>query len=447
VLARALALCLLTLCLIPTCLLAPPAAAHPLLPADRDAAAGRRRRLATALGDGYALLFAQPFTDVLQPRQEGNFLYVTGVREPGGLILLAGAKTTGFRQVPETKNGEGAGTPERARLYLPEMGARGRQFMALDFAPDAATAKKLGLATHALPRRHRPFAVVLAKLLPQGATLRIPRYRGGDDAFVRERKRKLVTDFGRARPDVKIEDLDALTTPMRAVKDATELAHLRRAIAITVDAFHAAVPVIRAGRSEADIEAAMMSVVRESGARAGFPFVVGSGRDAARPHYFWNNKTLPANSLVVVDAGAAVQRYSADITRTFPTSATFSERQRFVYAAVLEAQQAAIDQVRPGATLADVHKAAKRVLQKYKLAQFFIHGTSHHVGLDVHDPTARGALRAGMTITVEPGVYILAEKFGVRIEDIVLVTQDGHEVLTAALPKRPDAIEALLAPK
>jgi len=413
--------------------------AHPVLPADRDAATNRRQRLATSLGKEYALLFAQPFTDILQPRQQGNFLYLTGVREPGGLLLLAGGKTAGF------DSGEGAGTPAPALLYLPAMTDRGRQFMALDFAPDAATEKLLGIMARELPRRHRPFAIVLAKLLPRDAVLRIPRYRSGDDVAVRERKSKLVANLGRARPDIKIDDLDPLTVPMRAIKDATEIAHLRRAIAITTGAFEAAAPTIRTGGTEADVESALVGFIRRNSGQPGFPFVVGSGRDAARPHYFQNEKPLTPGSLVVIDAGAAFQRYSADVTRTFPVSGKFSKRQRFIYAAVLEAQLAAIEAVRPGATLGQVHKAAVLVLRRHKLAQHFIHGTSHHVGLDVHDPTPRGPLKPGMTITVEPGVYILDEALGVRIEDIVLVTKNGAEVLTAALPKELDAVERFLA--
>jgi len=414
---------------------------HPVAPEDRNAAQLRRQRLIATLGNEYALLFAQPFTDVSQPRQHGDFVYLTSVREPGGLLLLAGQKTPGF------DSGAGAGTPERALLYLPTLGARARQFMALDFAPDATTRERLGLSLRALPRRHRPFAVVLATLLPKDATLRLPRYRSGDDSLVRERKTNLLAALRRARPDIKIADLDPLTAPMRAIKDATELAHLRQAIAITVGAFEAAVPEIRAQGSEAAIDGAMLGFIRRRGAYPAFPFVIGSGRDAARPHYFLNRKPLPANSLVVIDAGAAVERYAADITRTFPISGRFSARQRTVYDAVLQAQRAAIGTVRPGVTLNEVHKAAKQVLDELQLGAYFIHGTSHHVGLDAHDPTPAGPLAAGMTITVEPGVYILAERIGVRIEDIVLVTEDGCEVLTNALPTKASAVERFLARK
>jgi Xaa-Pro aminopeptidase len=188
-----------------------------------------------------------------------------------------------------------------------------------------------------------------------------------------------------------------------------------------------------------------MAVVRGAGARPSFPFVVGAGRNAAIPHYFANDAPMPADGLVVIDAGAAYRRYAADITRTFPISGKFTAEQGRVYDAVLEAQLAGIAAVRPGASFRDIHKAARDTLDKHGLAEYFIHGTSHHVGLDAHDPGPTRPLRPGMTLTVEPGVYILDKRIGVRIEDIVLVTETGCEVLSRGLPKKRDDIERLLA--
>jgi Xaa-Pro aminopeptidase len=146
----------------------------------------------------------------------------------------------------------------------------------------------------------------------------------------------------------------------------------------------------------------------------------------------------------VIDAGGSVDRYATDITRTFPVNGRFAPRQREIYEAVLRAQLAGIAAVKPGVTLQQVDAAARGVLKEAGLDAFFIHATCHHVGLDVHDP-GPPLLAAGMTITVEPGVYIPAERLGVRIEDVVLVTADGAEVLSEAFPKDPDAIERLLA--
>jgi len=409
---------------LPLLLLAALAAAHPLAAEDRDAAARRREKLRRSLDGAWALVFAQPFTDILHPRQEGHYLYLTGVREPGGVLLLG---------------------PRDEILLLPDLGPRGTQFFGHGFLPDQKTAKRLGLETRALPRKAEGLAGALSGLLPEKARLFVPAYPGGDGALVRERRRRTLEALEKRRPDVAIEDLDPALGAMRAKKDGTELAHLRRAVAITESAFRAALPAIRPGKRESDVESALLRAVRGAGARPSFPFVVGGGRNAAIPHYFENDAPLPAGGLVVVDAGAAHRRYAADVTRTFPVSGTFTDEQRKVYGAVLEAQRAGIAAVKPGASFRDVDRAARAVLRRHGLAKHFIHGTSHHVGLDAHDPGPTDALRPGMTLTVEPGVYILEEELGVRIEDVVLVTTDGCDVLSKGLPKAADAIEKLLA--
>jgi len=415
-------------------LLALPALAHPVADRDRDAVAARRTRLMESIGGDYALLLAQPFSGVSQPRQEGDFLYLTAVREPAGALLLAGKGSAGLLEEKPA-----------ALLFLPDLAPRTAQFMAADFLPDDETGKLLGIAVRPIPRRPTPFALALAARLPPNATLRIPRYRGGDHAPLRDRKRKILDDLKRSRPDLKIADLDPLVARMRAVKEPLEVQHLQRAIDISIAAFGVAAHEIRDGGSEAAVEVALLGSIRRGGGRPAFPFVVGSGRDAARPHYFRNANRLAPGSLLVIDAGAAFKRYAADITRTYPVAGRFTERQREVYTAVLEAQKAAIASVRPGTSFAAIDRVARNVLKKRGLAQHFIHGTCHHVGLDVHDPGPSKKLMAGMTLTVEPGVYILKERLGVRIEDIVHVTAYGCVVLTAALPKEIDAVETFLA--
>ncbi|MHC4939192.1 MAG: aminopeptidase P N-terminal domain-containing protein [Planctomycetota bacterium] len=407
---------------LPILLLAGAAFGHPLADADRDAAKRRRDELRKRVGADYALVFAQPFTDILQPRQEGNFLYLTGVLEPGGVLLLG---------------------PETEILFLPQLGRAGAQFYGHEFHPDETTAKRLQLAIRGIPRGRGKLTAALAELLPKDARLRIPRYRGGDQATVRERRRRLLDELTKARPDLSVLDLGPTLRAMRVIKDELELAHLRKAIAITEQAFRDALPAIRPGGHEAEVESALMATVRRAGARPSFPFVVGSGRNGAIPHYFTNDS--PLEGVLVIDAGAAHRRYAADITRTFPVSGKFTAEERKIYDAVLEAQLAGIAAVKPGASFRDVHKAARESLTKHGLAQYFIHGTSHHVGLDAHDAGPTKKLEPGMTFTVEPGVYMLEKKIGIRIEDVVLVTKDGCEVLSKGLPKRADEIEKLLA--
>jgi Xaa-Pro aminopeptidase len=272
----------------------------------------------------------------------------------------------------------------------------------------------------------------------------VPGYAGRDVAAVRELRANALRALAETRPDVQVADLHPALMLMRAVKEPAEVLALRRAIDVTLDAFRDALPAIRPGSSEGAVDGALLHGVRRRGALPAYTFVVASGRNATIPHYFRNAAPLAEGDLLVIDAGGSVDRYAADITRTFPVSGRFTGRQREVYAKVLEAQLAAIAVVRPGVTLQQVDAAARRVLKEAGLETHFIHATCHHVGLDVHNP-GPPTLEAGMTITVEPGVYLRDEGLGVRIEDIVLVTADGAEVLSDAFPKDPDALERLLA--
>ena len=325
-----------------------------------------------------------------------------------------------------------------------DLGPRGAQFYGHDYVASKASSDALGVATSPLPRRAAEAYNKLLKQIPEGATLRIPAYRGGDHAPVRERRQRLLDHLKKARPDMTIHDLSADLHALRVVKDEWEIAQMRKAIEITFRGFHAVIPVLKEGKTETDVESAFYATIRRLGGRAAYPMIAGSGRNAAIPHYFANDAPLEPGSLLVMDAGASVQRYAADITRTFPVSGRFSPEQARIYNAVLQSQLAGIAAVRPGATFRDIRTAANDVLKKHGLAKYFIHGVSHYIGLDVHDPGPR-RLRPGMVLTVEPGVYLLDKKIGVRIEDMVVVTENGCEVISAGLPKTVAGIEKWMA--
>jgi Xaa-Pro aminopeptidase len=249
------------------------------------------------------------------------------------------------------------------------------------------------------------------------------------------------------------DDLDSRVrreiAALRLVKDEHEIARLRRACAISALAHAEAGRSIEPGMAEFEVDALVRYVFRREGAeRAGYPSIVGSGPNSCFLHYNRNDRVMRAGDLVVLDAGAEFGRYTADVTRTFPVSGRFTEEQRRVYDAVLRAQDAGIAAVRPGATVREVHRAAAAVLAEAGLARYFFHGTSHWLGLDVHDVGDYDAkLAPGMVLTVEPGAYIEEKALGVRIEDDVLVTPWGCEVLTAAVPRRADEIEAVMREK
>ncbi len=279
------------------------------------------------------------------------------------------------------------------------------------------------------------------------------------------------------RPPRAVVDPRACLHELRLHKRPEELAALRTAATISADAHVAAMQAGKPGSYEHELEAVINYTFRRRGGNGpGYSTIVGAGPNATILHYIENTATVGPNDLVLVDAGCEYEHYTADITRTWPANGTFSPAQRRVYAAVLATQKSAIEMVRPGITIDEIHdhcvkQLAEAMVELGLLAgpadervrdqayrKFFMHGTSHWLGLDVHDAgayTQQGKprpLAAGMVITVEPGMYIAADApdvpdayrgIGVRIEDDVLVTQAGHEVLTATCPKEIDELERI----
>lgn len=271
--------------------------------------------------------------------------------------------------------------------------------------------------------------------------------------------------------------LDHILHEMRLFKSADEVRLMRRAAKISANAHRRAMRAARPGMMEYELEAELLYEFKKGGAE--FPAyspIVGSGENACILHYTENNAAMADGSLVLIDAGAEVDGYAADITRTFPVNGRFSGEQKAVYDIVLTAQAAALEQVAPGRHWNAPHDAAVRTLtqglvdlgllsgavdgliEKNAYRRFYMHRTGHWLGLDVHDvgdykiDGAWRELEPGMALTVEPGLYIAANKdvperwwnIGVRIEDDALVTADGHEVLSADTPKTVAEIEAVM---
>ena len=279
-------------------------------------------------------------------------------------------------------------------------------------------------------------------------------------------------------PPAEVVALDRILHDMRLFKGREELEAMRRAADISVDAHRRAMAMCRPGMHEFEIEAELFYEMARRGCRsAAYPSIVAGGENACVLHYTSNRDLLKDGDLLLIDAGAEYGYYAADITRTFPVNGRFSTEQRAMYEVVLAAQEAAIDQVRPGNTFDDPHRAAvevivrgliehgllkgrpRQAIEKERYRKFFFHRTGHWLGMDVHDVgdyKIGGEWRVfepGMVTTIEPGVYIKAGErgvarkwwgIGIRIEDDVLVTKDGPEVLTAAAPKRAEDIEALV---
>lgn len=429
--------------------------------ADPSLYAARRARLAAAMQGGIAVIPTAPERvrnrDTHYPyRFDSHFYYLTGFAEPeSALVIVAGSEPKSLLFCRE-KNHERE-VWDGAR-YGPE-GARER--FGFDEAHPIA----------ALDER-------MAQLLADQPTLYFAL--GADCAWDRRATKWLNAVRANARAGVsapeRVHDVRALVDEMRLVKDAHELALMRRAAAISTAAHRRAMQTTRATRFEYEIEAELLHEFRRNGAQfpAYWPIVAG-GANACVLHYVANDAELRAGDLLLVDAGCELQGYASDITRTYPVSACFSGPQRDVYELVLAAQRAAIDKVRAGTAWIEPHEAAVRVLaqgmlelkllsgtldevlEKETYKRFYMHRTGHWLGLDVHDAgdyKRAGKWRtlvSGMTLTVEPGLYIRGAEdvpaplrdIGVRIEDDVLVTGERCEVLTAQAPKSVADIEAL----
>jgi Xaa-Pro aminopeptidase len=423
----------------------------------------RRGRLATALGPRAALLLSSPPEQLrngdvhFKFRQDSDIAHLTGFDEPETVLLLRpDHPSTPFVMFVRPRNpAEETWTGRRAGVE----GALGG-FGANAAFPIAELETRLPDLLYGVDDLH----VHLCRTPEWDAlVLRVlGRMRGG------ERR-------GRRAP-MRLVDARLTLHEMRLFKSDAELELLRRAATITAEAHTSAMRAARQGVGEHEIEALIdYTFRRRGGSGPGYPSIVGGGANAVILHYVENAASLQAGQLLLVDAGCEVGGYTADVTRTFPIGRPFSLAQRRAYEAVLEVQQAAIDEVRPGNTIDAIHAhvleglTAKMVelgllqgdvpalveAQAYK--PFYMHRTSHWLGRDVHDvgfyslDGAARPLQPGMVLTIEPGLYIsedaaVPEEFrgiGIRIEDDILVTAGGHENLTRETPKSVPDLERL----
>jgi len=283
--------------------------------------------------------------------------------------------------------------------------------------------------------------VVIARKAPLEAlgdfiASRRRRSRGWDigieaEHFTVAEKKRLT----KVRPQgVRLKDAPSIVERERMVKDSDELQRIRAAVQLGATLFDRALKVIRSGVTEVEVAADMELTARRGGAEAmSFPTIVASGKRSALPHGRASAQPIVSGAFVVCDFGVILAGYCSDQTRTVWVGPV-SEKARFAYESVREAQQAAIETVRPGITVGEVDEAARKVLCRVQLGKYFTHSTGHGVGLEIHESPRVAAgmktvLKPGMVITIEPGVYFPG-KWGVRIEDMVAVTDGGYDVLT-----------------
>ena len=391
-------------------------------------------------------------------RHDSYFYYLTGFREPEALLLLV------------------AGDAPRAILLCREKDPEREIWDGFRHGPDAAREQFAMDEAHAIDALDEVLAENLAN---QPA---IYYALGHDVTWDQRLTRALNSVRANARSGVAapptIHDVRALLDEMRLIKDASEIALMRRAAAISAEAHRQAMRTARPGVFEYEVEAVVEQAFRRAGAQApAYPSIVASGPNACVLHYVDNERRIADGELLLIDAGCELDGYASDITRSFPVDGRFSGPQRDIYELVLAAQQAAVRETRAGAPWNAPHDAAvailarglidlgllhgslDTVLENEDYRRFYMHRTGHWLGLDVHDAGEykQGGewrpLEAGMTLTIEPGCYVrpaddVPEVFwniGVRIEDDALVTADGCELMTAAAPKTVAEIEDWMA--
>jgi Xaa-Pro aminopeptidase len=403
----------------------------------------RRADLRKSLPDGVTVLFGRTEDREEDLRtgffQESNFYYLTGWQEPGAILLLA----------PLPEDSKAPGYSARARLpreilFLPERDLEQEKWTGRKLSPADPSAREMTGFDTVVPADK--FESELLAVLEAYARI----YTLADQpAAARLRQLAPLRETANAAP--------AIAT-LRMHKSPQEIALIQRATDVTLEAHRAAWRRAAPGLYEYQIAAAMQDVYVEAGCeRSAYAPIVGSGPNSVYLHYSRNSRRMDAGEVLLMDVGAECAGYASDITRTIPVGGKFTSRQREIYEIVLGAQKAAIAAVKPGMMLSrtapgslyrvayDYINSHGKDLHGQPLGKYFTHGLSHHVGLDVHDASdLNAALAAGMVITVEPGIYIPEEDLGVRIEDVVLVTEHGAKVLSAALPREPGEIEKLV---
>ncbi|MGK7877146.1 MAG: aminopeptidase P N-terminal domain-containing protein [Xenococcaceae cyanobacterium] len=428
----------------------------------------RREQLMLKIGNGTAIFHSAP-TAVMHNdveyvfRQDSDFFYLTGFNEPEAVAVLAPHHSEHrfvlFVQAKDPQKETWTG-------YRLGVEAAKEQFGADEVYPIAELDEKL---PQYLEKADRIY-------------YHLGRDRAFNEIILTHWQRLMATYPKRGTGPIAIEDTNPVFHPMRQVKSPAELEMIRKATAISAAAHNRAREFAQPGRYEYEVQAEIEHTFRlHGGIGPAYPSIVASGSNACILHYIENNRQMQNNELLLIDAGCSYGYYNGDITRTFPLSGKFTPEQKAIYEIVLQAQLKAIEEVQPGKPYNEFHDIAVCVLvqglidlgllvgdfeelikeEKYK--PFYMHRTGHWLGLDVHDAGVYKhgeevwqTLQPGHVLTVEPGIYIspnikpaegqpeIPERWrgiGIRIEDDVLVTPDGHEVLTAAVPKSVKEME------
>jgi Xaa-Pro aminopeptidase len=429
--------------------------------------AARRQQLLDSLGPNAVAIFvgarlAVRSADTEYPfRQDSDFWYLTGFDHPDAIAILSTRPGPAFTLFVQPRDR----AAETWTGYRPGIEGAVADYAADEAHPRDSFLEKLPALVRGADRIHHTL----------GRDLSIDARIVSLQDEIRRQSR------GGVLPVESLVDPRLLVHEMRLRKSADEIALLQHAASISREAHEAAARIALPGRYEYELEAELARVFRaRGGAGPAYSSIVGGGKNATILHYIRNDQPLAAGELVLIDAGVEYQGYASDVTRTYPIGGKFSGASRDLYSVVLSAQHAALDASKPGRTLPEIHQTALRslvdgllalgimegtrdeIIEKETYRPYYMHGTSHWLGLDVHDvgayvvresdgTTKPRPLAPGMVYTIEPGLYVAPDDekappafrgIGIRIEDDVVVTETGILNLTQSIPKSIDALEA-----
>ncbi|HEU0104924.1 MAG TPA: Xaa-Pro peptidase family protein [Vicinamibacteria bacterium] len=385
----------------------------------------RRERVMHELDGCLAVLTARGETSGVTEdyRQDGNFLWLTGINEGEAWLLLA----------PKAKY-------DRTVLFLRPRDPERERWTGPREPLSPALLERYGVDR---VLRGRPDRAAVAAAMGTDCVAVIAPVDDVKD----ERPDAVLSKQVAGALGLKVVYKRDLLARLRAAHEPQELALLERAIDITRAGHEAAARATVAGVTERDVQTKIEYAFFSNGATGlSYSSIVGSGPNGAVLHWDHNDRALKAGDLVVIDAAAEYGRYASDITRTYPVSGKFTDEQARVYRAVYQAQEDIFAAIKPGVSMADLQKVAEASLKRAGYLEAFIHGFGHFVGLDVHDAGRYDLpLPVGAIFTVEPGVYLPDRGFGVRIEDEVMVTETGYRHLSSRIPRKLEDVEAWVA--
>ncbi len=407
--------------------------------------AKHREMLAAEANDGVILIDAAAFPS--------EFYYLTGVRSRTAKLIIIPDQIAKKTRKPEVW---------KTTIYLPPKSPRAGVWDDPELSAGDDTMTSSGIQNNAPVAEFMNDLTMKIGLITE--TIYVPfrtfiRYpdRGREDMVFVDQVRK-------ALPQVRVKNLLPILERIRWTKTPAEIEVMRRACVITAEAFKEAARYTRPDLYEYEIDALISYIFRRQGSEKADFLIIGSGPNSCILHHMKNDRQMREGELLVIDIGTVYCSMSTDMTRTIPVSGEFTREQKKIYEIVLKAQKAAISIIKPGVTIAEVHRKVRNVIDDSGYGKYLVHGTSHtlnggepfdimNIGtlrikemMDRHDADTV-PLEPGCMITVEPGIYIPEKNLGIRIEDSVLVTADGCEVLTAAAPKEIEEIEDLMKEK